>query len=414
MTGVLSVNDSTIRERQSKLSVAKIMISLIVVLSVMAVAVELMPVGSKVGLSASAATASELQNKQAQLESQQKTISSKLSALKKSKAAAQEQLDLVNELVENLQTQIATVNNQIETANAEIAGIEAEIAQKDQEIEASKEKFKNRMRAIYMSGDMTGGLEVILCSDGIQEFMSNMVYLEAMAEYDQGLIDELTSDKAGYQDKKAVVEAHKKEIDAQKAALAEKKTELDAQQKEAEELMKQIQADEAAYKAKQAEIDLQMAQARAQLDALISQNTSNSKSTAYYGGSFGWPTPGYKRITSPYGNRTYTYQGKKVSSFHKGIDIGAPTGAKIIASNGGKVVTSSYNANGYGNYVIIDHGGGKMTVYGHMSKRGVSVGQSVTKAQQIGLVGSTGRSTGPHLHFEIHINGTAANPMNYL
>lgn len=408
------MNDATVIEKHFKLSAAKVIVSLIAVLSVMAVAVELLPADVSVGVTASAATATELKNKQAQLESQQKTISSKLTALKKSKAAAQEQLDLVNELVENLQTQIETVNNQIETANAEIAGIEEEIAHKDAEIEASKEKFKERMKAIYMSGDMTGGLEVMLCSNGIQEFISNIVYLETMAEYDQGLIDELTSDKEGYQDKKALIEQQKKEIDAQKAELAEKKTELDEQQKEAEELMKQIQADEAAYKAKQAQIDQEMADARAALDALVSKNTASSQSTTYYGGSFGWPTPGYKRITSPFGPRTYTYQGKKVSSNHKGIDIGAPMGAKIVASNGGKVVTSAYNANGYGNYVIIDHGGGKMTVYGHMSKRGVSVGQSVTKGQQIGLVGSTGRSTGPHLHFEIRINGTAVNPLNYL
>ena len=270
------------------------------------------------------------------------------------------------------------------------------------------------MRAIYISGDMTGGLEVILCSDGVEELISNTVYLEAMAKYDQGLIDELVNDKQGYQDKKAKVEEHKKEIDAQKKELAKKKTELDAQQKEAETLMKQIKADEAAYKKKQAEIDLEMSKARAALDALINQNTANSQNTEYYGGSFGWPTPGYKRITSPYGPRTFTLNGKRVSSYHRGIDIGAPSGAKIAASNGGKVVTSAYNAGGYGNYVILDHGGGKMTVYGHMSKRMVSVGQSVTKGQQIGKVGSTGRSTGPHLHFEIRINGTAVNPINYL
>ncbi len=408
------MNDSTAIQKQSGFPLAKVIVCVILILSAMALAVELAPAGSDVGLTASAATKAELQKKQSQLETQQKNIASKLSTLKKNKAAAQDQLDLVNELVENLQTQITTVNNQIDAANAEIKEIEEEIAAKDQEIENSKEKFKERMKAIYISGDMTGGLEVILCSNGIQEFISNTVYLEAMANYDQGLIDELVNDKQGYQEKKAQVEAHKKEIDAQKAELASKKTELDAQQKEAEELMKQIKADEEAYKKKQAEIDLEMAKARAQLDALISQNNANSQNTEYYGGSFGWPTPGYKRITSPFGPRTYTLNGKKVSSNHKGIDIGAPSGAKIVASNGGKIVTSAYNAGGYGNYVIIDHGGGKMTVYGHMSKRGVSVGQSVTKGQQIGLVGSTGRSTGPHLHFEIRINGTAVNPINYL
>lgn len=408
------MNDSTAVQRESKFSFAKVILCVIMLLCVLALAVTIVPADTRVGVTASAATQSQLKSKQSQLESQAKNISAKLKNLKKSKAAAQDQLDLVNELVENLQTQITTVNNQITAANAEIKEIEEEIAAKDREIDKSKEKFKERMRAIYISGDMTGGLEVVLCSDGVEEFISNTVYLEAMAKYDQGLIDELVNDKQGYQDKKAQVEEHKKEIDAQKIELAKKKTELDAQQKEAEELMKQIKADEEAYKRKQAEIDLEMAKARAALDALINQNTANSQNTEYYGGSFGWPTPGYKRITSPYGPRTYTLNGKKVSSYHRGIDIGAPSGAKIAASNGGTVVTSAYNAGGYGNYVILDHGGGKMTVYGHMSKRMVSVGQSVTKGQQIGKVGSTGRSTGPHLHFEIRVNGTAVNPINYL
>lgn len=407
------MNNSFTSEKKNSSSVfSKAIISVIAVLTVFAGALQIMP---QAGFKASAASAvSELQKKQAQLESQQKSISSKLSALRQSKADAQEQLDLVNELVDNLTTQINTVNNQIKTANEEIQTIEEEIKKKDDEIDASKEKFKQRMKAIYISGDLTGGLEVLLCSDGLQDFISNTVYLEAMANYDQKLIDDLTSDKEGYQDKKAEVEAKRAEIDKKKEALAEKKTELDAQQKEAETLMKEIQAQEEAYKKKQAELDLQMAKARAQLDAVIRQNNSNSQNTAYYGGSFGWPTPGYKNITSKFGPRTYTLNGKKVSSYHKGIDIGAPSGAKIVASNGGKVVTSAYDANGYGNYVIIDHGGGKMTVYGHMSSRGASVGQAVYKGQQIGKVGSTGRSTGPHLHFEIRINGSAVNPLNYL
>ena len=408
------VNNSSTNESYFKISASKVIISLIVLLSAFALAVELIPADGDVGVSASAATASELRAKQAQLESQQKNISSKLSALKQSKAAAQEQLDLVNELVSNLESQINTVNNQIAAANAEIESLENEIAQKDEEINESKEKFKERLKAIYISGDMTGGLELLLCSNGLQDFICNTVYLETMADYDQSLIDELTSDREGYQDKKAEVEERKEEIDVQKQELAEKKTELDAQQKEAQALMKQIEADEEEYKRKQAEIDSQMASARAQLDAIVNKNNANSQNTSYYGGSFGWPTPGYKNITSKFGPRSYKYKGKTVSSYHKGIDIGAPSGAKIIASNGGKVVTSSYDANGYGNYVIIDHGGGKMTVYGHMSKRGVSVGQNVSKGQQIGKVGSTGRSTGPHLHFEIRINGSAVNPLNYL
>ncbi len=399
--------------RRFKLSASKVLLSIIMLLVLTAVAVEVIPF-EDVGVVASAATAAELKEKQAKLQSELDSISSQLSALKTSKASAQEQLDMVNELIANLEEQIDTVNDQIEATNEEIEQLEADIAQTDLEIEESKEKFKDRLRAIYISGDMTGGLELLLCSNGLQEFLTNTVYLETMAAYDQSLIDQLTSDKAGYQDKLVEVEEKKAEINEQKEELAEKKTELDEQQAEAAALVAEIQAEQEALEEEQAEIDQQMATAKAQLDAIVNANTATSQSTDYVGGSFTWPVPGYKTITSYFGYRTYKYNGKTVSSNHKGIDIAATSGVKIVAANSGTVVTSAYDANGYGNYVIIDHGGGKMTVYGHMTKRLVSVGTYVTKGQQIGTVGSTGRSTGPHCHFEVRINGTAVNPLNYL
>ena len=102
----------------------------------------------------------------------------------------------------------------------------------------------------------------------------------------------------------------------------------------------------------------------------------------------------------------------KVNKLHTGTDIAAPYGAKIVAANAGTVITSTFNA-AYGNYVVVDHGGGTTTLYAHMSSRSVSKGQTVTKGQQIGLVGSTGYSTGNHLHFEVRINGSLVNPMGY-
>lgn len=387
----------------------KVIVSFLSILLILTTLVYVTPNGSNAGVMvASAATEAELRAKQASLEKEQATLKSKISALKSSQADAQAQVDEINKLIENLSTQIDTLNSQIAVQNEEIAGIEAEISAKQRNIDESYEKFKQRVRSMYISGDLSGGLELLLCSDDFQDFLSRMTYVEAMAQHDQEIIDALTEDRNGFQAQKAQIEQKKAEIESQKSVLSQKKAELDEQKAEADALLAQIAADKAALQVEQAKIDKEMASARAQLDAIIRNATANDAGSSYVGGAWRWPAPGYTRITSKFGYRAWS------NSYHKGIDIGAPTGAAIVASNAGTVVTSSYDANGYGNYVIINHGGGYMTVYGHLSRKSVSVGQNVSRGQTIGLCGSTGRSTGPHLHFEIRVNGTAKNPLNYL
>lgn len=357
---------------------------------------------------AEAATESELRAKQASLEAEQASIKTKISKLQSSQADAQSQLDEINKLIDNLNSQIDTINSQIAVQEAEISGIEAAIAEKQDAIDASYERFRSRMRTMYIMGDISGGLMTLLSSQSFDDILSNMVYLEVMADYDQDIIDTLTLDKNGFEAEKAEIEVKKAEVEDQKATLSLKKAELSEQQAESSALLSQIAADKAALQVEQAKIDKEMAAARAQLDAIINNVTQKSDNDTYVGGSWRWPAPGYGRITSKFGWRAWS------NSYHKGIDVGAPMGAKIVASNSGKVVTSSYNAGGYGNYVIVDHGGGYMTVYAHLSRKSVGVGQMVSRGQTVGLCGSTGRSTGPHLHFEIRVNGVAKNPMNYL
>ena len=211
-----------------------------------------------------------------------------------------------------------------------------------------------------------------------------------------------------HQAQKALVEEKRAEIESEKLKLSSKKEELDEQKAEADALLSQIAADKAVLQQEQVKIDKEMQKAREALDAIIARKTAESDEANHVPGAWRWPAPGYKRISSKFGWRSWS------NSYHKGIDIAAPMGANIIASKGGKVVTSSFDAGGYGNYVIIDHGGGYMTVYGHLRSRAVSVGQQVNGGQSIGACGSTGRSTGPHLHFEIRVNGVAQNPTNYV
>ena len=357
---------------------------------------------------ASAATESELKKKQSDLEAKQASIKSKISQLESNQADAQEQVNALNELIENLEEQIYTVNQKIAVQEAEIADLQAEIDLTESQITDAYDAFKNRVRAMYITGDFTGGLELLLATDDFDGYLTTMTYIEIMANHDDGIVNALTEDKEGYQAQKALVEEKRAEIESEKLVLSSKKEELDEQKAEADALLSQIAADKAVLQQEQVKIDKEMQKAREALDAIIARKTAESDEKNHVPGAWRWPAPGYKRISSKFGWRSWS------NSYHKGIDIAAPMGANIIASKGGKVVTSSYDAGGYGNYVIIDHGGGYMTVYGHLRSRAVSVGQQVNGGQSIGACGSTGRSTGPHLHFEIRVNGVAQNPTNYV
>ena len=152
--------------------------------------------------------------------------------------------------------------------------------------------------------------------------------------------------------------------------------------------------------------------AKAAREAAKNRGNSSSYSGGgkAYSGSLTWPCPSYSRISSPYGYRTHPISGTR--KLHKGLDIAASKGNPVVAAAPGTVV-KSYFSSSYGNYVAISHGGGMMTAYAHMTRRMVSAGDTVSAGQQIGTVGSTGNSTGPHLHFEVYVGGSTTNPMNY-
>ena len=141
---------------------------------------------------------------------------------------------------------------------------------------------------------------------------------------------------------------------------------------------------------------------------------STARTGGYSGnpsGRFLWPTPGYSKITSDYGMRVHPILGTK--KLHTGIDIGAPSGTRILSGDAGVVIHAGW-LGAYGNAVVVDHGGGLSTLYGHMSSIAVREGQQVTAGQKLGGVGSTGLSTGPHLHFEVRVNGNPVSPWGYL
>lgn len=345
------------------------------------------------------AKASSLAASRKQIASELKKIENEKSSTIRQKAKLDEQIDLTQSEIENTQALIAELDAQIIIKQTELEG-----ALKDEKEENTL--FKCRVRAMEEAGEVSY-LGVLLKSDDFSDLLGRIDLIGEILSYDKQVIRKLAQTRAFIDETKKSLEDDQKEQVSVKQDLVARKSELSEQCSASESMIKKLESQEADYKdayeeAESAEQDLQK-----QINAMVAEL---SKSSVYVGGTYTWPLPGHYTITSPFGMRYHPVL--KVNKLHTGVDISAPKGTKIVAANGGTVITAGYNS-GYGNYVVINHGGGQATLYGHMSKISVSVNQKVKKSQQIGLVGSTGFSTGNHLHFEVIINGKQVDPMKY-
>ncbi len=346
---------------------------------------------------------------------------------------AQEQLDNVSgeidevlQEVADLNNSILTYENEIQELNTKLTQLEESISQKEKELTEKKKVLEDRLVAMYMKKETTF-LDVVL-SGKLMNFISNQDMMKQITEYDNKLITEVNELKKSLESEKTEVETVKKdkeqktaELQKLKAEKEEKAANLTDEQKELEKKLSEYksQAEEYAKLERQAIAKEEAARKAAQKASKNNTNTSGSNSsnggqtntTPYTGGKLGWPCPSSSRITSPYGYRILF----GVRDFHTGVDIGATTGSNIVAAESGTVILANYGWNGgYGNYIILSHGNGITTRYAHASQLYVTAGQTVSKGQVIAAVGTTGNSTGPHLHFEVRVNGSHTNPLNYL
>lgn len=375
------------------------------------------------GGEAIAASLTELQQEQAKLEQEQEENDAKLASLKADQSKQQEYKDALDAQMQNLQSQIDGLNTQINGLDASIEEKNTAIAEKQKNIDEDVETLKERLCAIYMMGDAST-LEILLQSESVIDMAQKVELLNIITEHDTKLIAQLTADMESIADEKAEIESEKEQVAAARTELESKGSELASVQAEAERVLEELNQSVASVQAESDRIAEEKAQASAEIDQwwkdyyaqLAAQNNSSSGSSGgsssgsigsggYVStGNFTWPVPGFTNISCGY------------SSGHKAIDIsgGGRTiyGTPIVAADSGKVVTATYHYS-YGNYVMIDHGGGYSTLYAHASSLAVSVGQTVTKGQTIAYVGSTGNSTGPHLHFEVRVNGVRQNPFNW-
>ena len=312
-----------------------------------------------------------------------------------------------------LDSLITTVNSKIQAAEAlcseletQIADTEADIAEHEKLIEASTEKIKERMRANHEEGNASY-LSVLLGAEGVDDFLSRLEKVNTILEYDKKTLAEYKTEKADLEAKKAELEDSKKLQEDTLATLKSDKAENERLASEAESYFSKLSNDKAAAtaeynKAKAAEEALD-----AQLQAMLAQIANQNSSQVTAAGEYMWPLPAGGYISCYFGD---TDPGGRP---HYAMDIAISAGTPIYASNDGSVVTATWHSS-YGNYIVLDHGNGKSTLYAHCSGLAVSSGQSVSKGQVIGYVGSTGYSTGNHLHFEFRVNGQKVNPANYV
>lgn len=397
-------------------------------------------------LTVNAATISELEARQAELEAQQSEYKAQLENKNAAVAEQQSEVDAIVGQVESVTEEIQVCYQKIQIYDESIAEKQTAIDAANAEIEANMDVLRQRIKTIYISGDVSS-LEIILGAKDFSDFLDKIQLVEYVSNHDEELINGIKEQLDTISEEKAELEADKAELEAEQATLESKQSELNTLLEENKEVLAGLQseASDAQMKLDLSEEELSglseeiQAYYRQQREALAAQQAAASNSSddgdddysdsgsyidnsapssVQTDGSWTWPTPGCYYLTSQF------HEGRSYE-WHDAVDIGASTGTPIYAANSGTVV-SSYSGcthssagvggcscgGGYGNYIWIMHDNGYETIYGHMISTAVSTGQYVSNGQLIGYVGSTGWSTGPHLHFELRINGVKSNPMD--
>ncbi len=336
----------------------------------------------------------QLQNKDAQRESKKKEV----------KSAIDELMVAQNQLAE-AQKALQAVEDQQNSLELKIKTTKITIEKNKKELEKTKKIYSKRLREIYINGQINY-LDVLLGAKDFSDFSSRMYLLQRIIARDISLLSKLEEQKRNLNSQQEALEEDKKQLDKVHADVDAKKKTVEAKAAERRALYDKALAEQ--NRLEQEYNDL-METSNNIASMIKNWEQSGTLGSVNGSGRFIWPIHG--EITSPYGWRTHPIFGTQI--FHSGIDIAADYGDPILAADSGTVIYAGWMG-GYGNAVMIDHGGGLVTLYGHNTAVLVSEGQAVDKGQVIAHAGSTGYSTGPHCHFEVRLHGETVNPLSYL
>ena len=353
---------------------------------------------------ASTKSLQEAQDEKAQLEKALKEAQGTIEDLKDSKGDIESKVTELNQQLMDISARITDLENQLTAKSEDIQETKDELAGAKEREAQQYADMKVRIQFMYENGQ-TSYLEALLSSRNISEFLNSADYIAQIQSYDRQKLTEYQDTVESSVNLEAQLEQEYTDLEATVAAMM--------RQKESE--LADISGD---IEDAQSDADYYAAEIQAQEELIAAIKRAEAEKAAagveehpYTGGAFRWPCPSSTRVTSDYGTRVSPMSG--ASSNHKGIDIGASAGADIIAAADGTVTAASYSS-AAGNYVMIDHGGGLYTVYMHASSLLVSPGQTVSAGDVIAKVGSTGISTGSHLHFGVSLNGSYVSPWSYL
>lgn len=366
----------------------------------------------------------DAKDKASSIEEEKKKVERTLNDLESLKSDTAAYVRELDNSLEQLSDELSSLNDQTAAKEAEIAVTQEELEAARQTEEQQYQSMKLRIKYMYEKGD-TNYIDMLVQAESFFEMLNKAEYISQISEYDRKQLN-------AYAETKNQIAAKEEQLQREHAELLEVQAATEAKQESVETLLASKQRELQNYEAKIAsaedqisayEADIAAQEAKIQsIEAELKRQEEEARKKAEAAGqtyktaslgniSFIWPCPSSSRITSGFGGRSSPTEG--ASSNHKGIDIGASTGSDILAAASGTVTISTYSASA-GNYIMISHGGGVSTVYMHCSKRLVEVGDKVNQGDVIAKVGSTGYSTGPHLHFEIRSGGTSVNPTQYV
>ena len=388
---------------------------------------------------------SEIKEKQAQNEAEAEELNAQLESLRSETADAQAYQETLVAQIENYQESIDLARERIDELNSSISTLEDEIEKADAEYADTFEQLKVRLNALYTSGGELTTLEILLDSTSLYDFSVRSEAIQGVTRHDKQLMEEIKAYMLQTQEQRDELSVQKEELAEQKKDLESKQSELQVLEEENQRLIEELQLQSAEAENLIAENEAESQDYLAQLDSLIAQRSeqaareeaerqqalenqqnqgggssdagssssgssgssgSSNDSSALNTGdlSFSWPLAGYGygSITQYYGNNG-----------HMGLDVGIPYGTPIYAAESGQVISAEYHWS-WGNNVLIWHNGTYSTRYAHCSSLAVSAGEYVQKGQVIGYAGSTGNSTGNHLHFEVYQNGSRVDPLNFV
>lgn len=359
-------------------------------------------------------------NKIDELDAQSDDLAGKIEVLDKKRDEVESRVRSLDERLKELQKRIDAVREELAGAQQRIQALTEELQDVLEDLDARTDVYSARAAAIYKAGS---GMYVdgLLTADNFSDLYDRLEYYEASADADSQLIadiellrdqtttrrEQVEAEEARIAKAKLRLEEDKAEIAQVRAEQAQVLSEREAVLGEKQALLDQVQSRKAAYERMQDQLERDAAKQTAILQAAGS--SSGAGPAPVGGGQLAWPAAG--SVTSVYGYRTHPIFGDR--RLHTGIDIAAPYGTPVFAADSGTVVYAGVMS-GYGNVIVVDHGGGLATTYNHLSAFYVGTGQQVSRSSRIGAVGCTGYCTGPNLHFEVRVNGTPVDPMPYL